>query len=86
MKHYFAKNYNLTVEQVNVMAEAGCRICGTTDWKGRHGRPHVDHDHATGKVRGILCDSCNLGLGKFKDDPALLRVAADYLEAARATP
>jgi len=40
---------------------------------------HIDHCHKTKKVRGLLCFDCNLGLGRFKDDPASLSIAAEYL-------
>ena len=49
------------------------------------GRFHIDHDHSTGKVRGLLCTACNMGLGLFKDDPEMLLRAIDYLEDAIST-
>ena len=58
-----------------------CAICGAKP-KGR--RLAVDHDHKTGKIRGLLCMPCNTALGKFRDDPKLLRKAIKYLEKANA--
>ena len=60
-----------------------CAICNNPEratYKGRIRSLAVDHDHATGKIRSLLCNSCNNGLGRFLDKPALLRAAADYLE------
>jgi hypothetical protein len=54
-----------------------CAICGCLRGDRNHA---LDHDHKTMRVRGVLCASCNLGLGKFKDDIDLLRKAIEYLE------
>lgn len=77
------RTYGLTVEEYErLLASQGgvCAICGGPQ-TGKNW--HVDHDHATGKVRGILCSGCNTGLGAMRDDPAILRAAGDYLERAR---
>jgi hypothetical protein len=78
-KHYYQKHYGLTPEQVVDMRAVGCAICGRSTSEGRWGNLHIDHDHKTGRVRGVLCSECNHGLGKFKDDPGLLRKAVAYL-------
>jgi hypothetical protein len=44
-------------------------------------RVHVDHDHETGVIRGLLCERCNIGLGYFSDSPEKMRSAALYIEA-----
>jgi hypothetical protein len=57
-----------------------CAICKTPIAEGNgHNGLHVDHCHKTGAVRGLLCGHCNTGLGRFRDDPALLRAAIKYL-------
>ena len=57
-----------------------CVICGVEE------KLVVDHDHITGKVRGMLCNHCNRGLGHFRDDPTLLEFAAQYLYASADHP
>ena len=69
--------YGLTEDELDALmdrAEGCCEICL------QEAELHVDHDHATGAVRGLLCTNCNNGLGRFRDKPDLLRSAADYLE------
>jgi Recombination endonuclease VII len=73
--------YGLSQEDYDAMIASQngvCRICGHIPDEGK--AFHVDHCHATGKVRGLLCSRCNTGLGMFRDDPDALRKAADYLE------
>lgn len=74
------RKYGITGEQYASMvaAQSGlCAICGGSP--GRYGLS-VDHCHASGVVRGLLCVPCNTSLGKMKDSPARLRAAAEYLE------
>ena len=51
-----------------------CAICSIG------GKLHVDHDHATGKIRGLLCRGCNMGLGNFRDSTVYLNRAIEYLK------
>jgi len=60
--------------------ENKCAICGNVFTK----EFHIDHSHATNIVRGLLCEKCNLALGLFKDNPAILRSAISYLEQSSA--
>jgi len=77
-RHYHLKRrYGIGADDFDRMvADQGgvCLICERPDPE------HVDHDHVTGKVRGILCFNCNGGLGQFKDDIDALLAAAAYLE------
>lgn len=58
-----------------------CAICRKNlTWPSKDA--HVDHNHLTGMIRGILCSMCNRGIGNFKDNPEYLRTGADYLEKA----
>jgi hypothetical protein len=74
--HHLSKRYGITAEEADTMlVEQGglCAICKTAP------AAHVDHDHATGAVRALLCFGCNGGLGQFKDDPTFLHAAAYYV-------
>lgn len=82
------QQYGLTPEAIDCMSEEqghACAICGDPPKSRlrRNGRIHhgffVDHDHATGAVRGLLCARCNNGLGQFKDNIDLMQLAIDYL-------
>lgn len=73
--------YNLTFVDFNrILLEQNnrCKICNTDNF-GKKG-PSVDHDHTTGKVRGILCGRCNKAIGLMDDSPNKLRLAAEYLD------
>lgn len=80
------RRYGITLEQYEAMlAEQNglCLICGNPpDPNGvkAASRLHVDHDATTGRVRGLLCNRCNPGIGYFMHDTTRLRAAIAYLE------
>lgn len=72
--------YGISVADYESMRAAQCGRCAIC---GDEKRLSVDHCHSTGVVRGLLCSSCNLGLGRFYDSPDRLKNAAEYLGMAR---
>jgi hypothetical protein len=83
---YTVEQYGLTLAALEAMyqgQDGRCAICrDPVPLRGGPGGSHVDHDHTTGEVRGLLCGNCNHGLGKFRDDPERLRAAISYLTEA----
>jgi hypothetical protein len=78
--YHLSRRYGITAGEAEFMlrAQAGvCAICQSA------AATQVDHDHETSAVRALLCFNCNGGLGQFRDDPAVLRAAADYVEEHR---
>ncbi len=76
------QRYGITHEERDtLLASQGsvCAICGTFDPDAKRGW-HVDHCHSTGRVRGILCRNCNVGLRNYRDQPHLRTRAIDYLK------
>ena len=83
--------YRLTSEVYEAMKEQQrglCAVCGgdAVVRADSDGELVVDHDHATGAVRGLLCTLCNTGLGAFRDSPVLLAAAVDYLRRTGSVP
>jgi len=68
-----SEQYHALMNRQNSM----CAICGEQLYLDS--RTHVDHDHSTGDIRGILCHYCNTGIGLFKDKPEVLEKAIKYL-------
>jgi Recombination endonuclease VII len=60
-----------------------CAVCRTGKPGGRGERWHIDHDHVTGQVRGLLCGKCNSAIGMLQDDPEIIKAAARYVAAHR---
>ena len=90
MNNIYLKTYGLTLEQYDQMFEnqqGRCIICNeketvTGRWETIK-RLAVDHNHKTGKVRGLLCGSCNLLLGAVEDKSELINKMLEYLKNAR---
>lgn len=82
--NHLARRYKITPAEYDqlLMVQGGrCAICGAQPTETKRGGLEVDHCHATGKVRGLLCGPCNRGIGNLGDSPDVVRKAAAYLEA-----
>lgn len=80
-KHPFAKKasfYGISRTEIERMLNGCCEICGAGQFD-INVKLHIDHDHRTGKVRGVLCNNCNFAIGHLHDDPLLAASALRYL-------
>jgi recombination endonuclease VII len=86
-RYAIKKRYGVTLESIREMdlAQGGrCAVCSgdpaEINKTAHHRVLHVDHNHATGRVRGLLCNPCNRAIGFVRDNPEIARKLADYLE------
>ncbi len=86
-KDHLKSKFNLTIEGYELILKSQkgiCKICKQPETaKDRNGdirRLCVDHNHETDRIRGLLCDKCNVMLGRAEDNPEILKQAIKYLE------
>lgn len=80
---WLKKNYGITPEQYDATLTeqgGGCAICGSPH------KLHMDHNHKTKRLRGLLCSNCNLGLGNLQENQAIMAKAIAYLQFHEASP
>ena len=79
--NFLKRTFGITVDEYREMIAKRnglCDICKSPEPGGK-GNFHLDHDHTTGEIRGILCAKCNLGIGSLQDSIEILEAAANYL-------
>jgi hypothetical protein len=85
--HQLRTNFGITSAEYDRMLADQHGVCALCDLPNENGkRLAVDHCHDTGRVRQLLCSNCNTAIGLLKDNPALMRMAAAYVEKHAATP
>lgn len=67
-------SYGMTLEEAEMLKSKGCEICGGSQ------RMVIDHDHNSGKFRGVLCSRCNVNIGRFEKDKSTLNRLIGYLK------
>jgi hypothetical protein len=87
---HLQRKFKITGEQYAALLKAQGGVCascgGVETHRSKNGKLKdlaVDHDHETNEIRGLLCFNCNQAIGRFQDDPVLMRAAAAYIEARR---
>jgi len=73
------KKYGLTEADYDTLLEKQGNVCAICDKPSNGKALHIDHNHETGEIRGLLCHNCNRGLGYFQDNWCLLSIAQKYL-------
>ena len=82
-KQNLKANHGLSLEEYDELARSQggkCALCHNINGSKRAPRLFVDHNHATGEIRGLLCSKCNFMIGQCDENPAILRAAICYLE------
>jgi hypothetical protein len=82
-KYFLAKKFNITEEEYEVLLEKQngvCAICGNKEESSTKQYLAVDHCHQTGRIRGLLCNKCNVGVGALGDSIEGLEAALNYLK------
>lgn len=87
MKKHYKKAYGLSIEEYDAIIKSHnglCAICKTDKGRfdtrtGKKQKLHIDHCHLTGKIRGLLCNKCNIGIGLFNNNIELFKKVIEYL-------
>lgn len=79
--YHIQRTYGLTKEEYDSLLTLQQNVCAICETSFAKAQPNVDHNHITGEVRGLLCSSCNQGIGQFRENTTTLRKAIGYINS-----